>query len=250
MFSSFKNAEKVHRRAHKERGQLSSRQKVGLLEKKKDYKQRARDYHIKQKRIKVLKEKARNRNPDEFYYKMINSKMTDGEHFQKNKIPPPEKKERVRALCRDLFQIEGERRKLDKEIQDLQVSLSLMPGMPDHDKRRHVVFFDDDKEAEQFNNSADKQAEYFDTHKALLENPANRMRSEQLANDELPTVHRSIRKKSERQYQSKMTRLDEALKQRKQLDHEYNQITERKNSLTFRRRRGLQKTIIPTHRRR
>ena len=72
MSSSVRNA--THRRTHKERGQLSGRERLGLLEKKKDYLLRARDYHFKQKRLKALKEKALARNPDEFYFKMINSK--------------------------------------------------------------------------------------------------------------------------------------------------------------------------------
>jgi U3 small nucleolar RNA-associated protein 11 len=71
MSTSLRNV--VQRRNHKERGQLASREKLGLLEKKKDYLQRAKDYHGKQKRLKALREKALFRNPDEFYYKMINT---------------------------------------------------------------------------------------------------------------------------------------------------------------------------------
>ncbi|XP_065917253.1 probable U3 small nucleolar RNA-associated protein 11 [Dysidea avara] len=44
---------------------------------------RARDYHRKQEQIKILQEKARNRNPDEFYHKMINSSMESGRHIQR-----------------------------------------------------------------------------------------------------------------------------------------------------------------------
>lgn len=80
MSASFRNA--VNRRNHKERGQLAGRQRLGLLEKKKDYLLRAKDYHSKQKRLKVLREKALFRNPDEFYFKMINSrtKVTINNH--------------------------------------------------------------------------------------------------------------------------------------------------------------------------
>jgi U3 small nucleolar RNA-associated protein 11 len=70
--SSLRNA--VQRRNHKERGQPRSRQKYGILEKHKDYVLRAKDYHSKQERLKAFREKAYFKNPDEFYFKMINSK--------------------------------------------------------------------------------------------------------------------------------------------------------------------------------
>ena len=71
IMSSLRNA--VQRRNHKERGQLASRERLGLLEKKKDYVLRAKDFHSKEKRLKALREKAAQRNPDEFYFKMINA---------------------------------------------------------------------------------------------------------------------------------------------------------------------------------
>lgn len=77
--SSLRNA--VHRRNHKERSQPLARQKFGLLEKKKDYIARAKDYHSKQDRLKAMREKAAFRNPDEFYFKMVNSKTKDGVHL-------------------------------------------------------------------------------------------------------------------------------------------------------------------------
>jgi len=69
---SLRNA--LHRRNHKERAQLTGRSRLGLLEKKKDYVQRAKDYHSKQERIHRLQEKAAMRNKDEFYFSMINSR--------------------------------------------------------------------------------------------------------------------------------------------------------------------------------
>jgi len=66
--SSLRNS--LHRRNHKERSQLSHRQRFGILEKHKDYVLRARDYHSKQDRIKRLQQKAAERNKDEFYFGM------------------------------------------------------------------------------------------------------------------------------------------------------------------------------------
>ena len=68
------------RRAHRERSQPSARKKFGLLEKHKDYVERATDYKKKQKFLKTLKKKASEKNPDEFYFKMHSSKVDNGLH--------------------------------------------------------------------------------------------------------------------------------------------------------------------------
>ena len=46
---------------------------MGLLEKHKDYVERAKNYHVKERRLKGLRTKAAFRNPDEFYFKMLNA---------------------------------------------------------------------------------------------------------------------------------------------------------------------------------
>ncbi|TIB92867.1 u3 small nucleolar RNA-associated protein 11 [Wallemia mellicola] len=72
----------IRRRNHKERSQPLNRQKLGFLEKHKDYVKRARDYHSKQDRLKKLREKAELRNKDEFYFGMVGKKTQKGQHFQ------------------------------------------------------------------------------------------------------------------------------------------------------------------------
>ena len=44
----------------------------------KDYSLRARDYNEKKGRLKILRQKAADRNPDEFYYGMLSGKSKDG----------------------------------------------------------------------------------------------------------------------------------------------------------------------------
>ncbi|KAH8119897.1 u3 small nucleolar RNA-associated protein 11 [Phellopilus nigrolimitatus] len=78
--SSLRNS--LHRRNHKERSQLSHRAKFGILEKHKDYVLRARDYHSKQDRIQRLRQKAADRNKDEFYFGMNRQKTQKGIHVQ------------------------------------------------------------------------------------------------------------------------------------------------------------------------
>ncbi|KFH44418.1 U3 small nucleolar RNA-associated protein-like protein [Hapsidospora chrysogenum ATCC 11550] len=84
--SSMRNA--VQRRPHRERAQPLERGRLGLLEKHKDYSLRAKDYNKKQEVLKNLRQKAAERNEDEFYFGMmsrqgpgsriINGKSWDG----------------------------------------------------------------------------------------------------------------------------------------------------------------------------
>ncbi|ESK98078.1 u3 small nucleolar rna-associated protein 11 [Moniliophthora roreri MCA 2997] len=80
MTSSLRNS--LHRRNHKERSQLAHRAKLGFLEKHKDYVQRARDYHSKQDRLTRLKQKAAERNKNEFYFSMVKEKTREGVHVK------------------------------------------------------------------------------------------------------------------------------------------------------------------------
>ncbi|KAF9015591.1 small-subunit processome [Cyathus striatus] len=80
MTSSLRNS--VHRRNHKERSQLAHRSHLGLLEKHKDYVKRARDYHAKRDRLTNLRQKAADRNKDEFYFSMTREKTKGGVHVK------------------------------------------------------------------------------------------------------------------------------------------------------------------------
>ena len=77
-----KNMKKyIPKRKYRERSQLERRMHLGMLEKKQDYKKRAEDYHKKEASYKKLKEQSRSKNPDEFYFKMVNAKTIVSRHF-------------------------------------------------------------------------------------------------------------------------------------------------------------------------
>lgn len=70
--SSLRNS--VARRPHRERAQPVERRRLGLLEKHKDYSLRAKDYNKKKEQLKNLRQKAADRNEDEFYFGMMSRK--------------------------------------------------------------------------------------------------------------------------------------------------------------------------------
>ncbi|KAF9325146.1 UTP11-like, U3 small nucleolar ribonucleoprotein [Podila minutissima] len=192
--SSLRNA--VHRRNHKERSQPLNRQKYGLLEKKKDYVARARDYHSKQDRLKAMREKAAFRNPDEFYFKMINSKTKEGVHLT-------ERNEKfshdfLKLLnTQDLNYVTQQRDVGRKRIERMQQGLVLLDDDV-HDEfaeeededmmgsssktiqkpKNHIVFVDNEEEVKKFD-----PAKHFDTAPELVHRKFNRPRTSQLKKD-------------------------------------------------------------------
>ncbi|KAI9761326.1 MAG: hypothetical protein M4579_001116 [Chaenotheca gracillima] len=72
--SSMRNA--IQRRPYRERAQPGEREKWGLLEKHKDYQLRARSHRAQRDNLKRLRNAAKERNPDEFYFSMMNTKTS------------------------------------------------------------------------------------------------------------------------------------------------------------------------------
>eukprot|EP00850_Spirogloea_muscicola_P008681 SM000047S16820 [mRNA] locus=s47:12219:14273:- [translate_table: standard] len=134
--SSLRNA--VKRRAHKERAQPSERKRYGLLEKHKDYVLRARDYHRKEDAIRVLKEKAAFRNPDEFYFKMQSTRTEGGIHMarpdESNKYSPEE----LRLMkTQDYKYVQNKAQSEAKKVEKLQAALH---SIGDAHQNKHVRF--------------------------------------------------------------------------------------------------------------
>lgn len=198
--SSLRNA--VKRVTHKERSQPQSREHLGLLEKKSDYRLRSKDYHRKQDRIKSMRNKVANRNPDEFYFGMHRSRVdgasgrNSGRHVKTEEARRMEMEEKglgieaVRIMKdQDLAYVRMQRLIDGKKIEKLQSSLHYLEGsggVNEEDeeisssalnkmvgkKRKHTLFVEGgQKEAESFD-----VAKHFDTIPELMGRAFNRPR--------------------------------------------------------------------------
>ena len=160
----------VQKKQHRERSQKQSRARYGLLEKKKDYRLRAADYHKKQAALKALKEKAKSHNPDEYYHAMTRKKTDDKGILISDRDSEVLSVEQAKLLkTQDVNYIRtmrlNELKKIEKEKEG-----KLFGALG-----KHTVFVDSIEEQESFS-----PEEFFDTDAALLDNRENRVRMNQL----------------------------------------------------------------------
>ncbi|XP_061771088.1 probable U3 small nucleolar RNA-associated protein 11 [Nerophis ophidion] len=165
--SSFRKALKSRQRNHHERSQPAFRKHLGLLQKKKDYKLRADDYHKKQNTLKALKKKALEKNPDEFYHNMINSQIKDGIHTSKEGDPMTEEQKKV-MRTQDIKYVELKRVAESRKIERMKASLHLL-HVDGRQKNNHTFFVDSKKEVQSFD-----LAQHLNTVPELLDRVYNR----------------------------------------------------------------------------
>ena len=172
--STFKNAKKSLQKTHRERSQPGARKHFGLLEKHKDYVLRAKDYHRKEARLKLLREKARDKNPDEFYFKMVNTKIQDGVHVVENKKEYTADQLKI-MKSQDLNYTKMKKTMERKKVEKLKTSLHLLGELEDSPPNTHTVFVASKKEVKTFD-----AATHFKTHPELVNRRFNRLRVDQL----------------------------------------------------------------------
>ena len=143
----------IQSREHRERSQPASRQKLGLLEKKKDYVLRARDFHKKERRLKALRQRAAQKNPDEFYFGMINSKVTSKKSTG-TQLPGDVLK---LLKSQDLQYVSMQKHLNAKKMDRLQADLPQSLAGPEA-SAEHLVFVEDPSELDEIIHSQPQNA--------------------------------------------------------------------------------------------
>ncbi len=140
-----KNLKKyIPKRKYRERSQFERRKKKGFLEKKKDYKIRAEDYHKKEAKYKKLKEAARTRNPDEFYHRMLKAKIIDGEHIEF--ADEKTLQDKIISNTQFINLVNFKKSQIEKEKEKLKVDLQLNRDLFKGKKYKKILFYDNEDE--------------------------------------------------------------------------------------------------------
>ncbi|KFV75003.1 putative U3 small nucleolar RNA-associated protein 11, partial [Dryobates pubescens] len=103
------------------------------------------DYHKKQNALRALQKKALDKNPDEFYFKMIRSQLRDGVHVvkqPKDEVTPEQMK---LMRTQDIKYVETKRMAEAKKIERLKSELHLLDA-EGKSPNKHLFFLDSRKE--------------------------------------------------------------------------------------------------------
>lgn len=96
--------------------------------------------------MKTLRQKALDKNPNEFTFHMINSQLTDGRHYEKR--PDDLSKEQLKLIqSQDMKYISFKRKMELEKIAKLEASLHMI-SLPNKAKNKHIIFVHDDNKEE------------------------------------------------------------------------------------------------------
>eukprot|EP01065_Artemidia_motanka_P004684 TRINITY_DN12235_c1_g1_i1.p1 TRINITY_DN12235_c1_g1~~TRINITY_DN12235_c1_g1_i1.p1 ORF type:complete len:252 (+),score=68.33 TRINITY_DN12235_c1_g1_i1:76-831(+) len=183
---------------HRERSQLKTRRHLGLLEKKKDYKLRASAFRKSKRHAQILREQARQRNPDEYHTDMHHIALDDsGRHVRKarSKKGKEQKKENAENARYLMYKSSVDAGR----IAQLKKDLSFSHVTP---QNKHTVFVDSEQDKEDFD-----AAEYFDTLPELVSDPSLRATKARVSTVELAPPTAKQVKRTVRRYQELADRI-------------------------------------------
>ncbi|CAB3401859.1 unnamed protein product [Caenorhabditis bovis] len=215
-------------REHRERAQPAHRAKLGQLEKKKDYVQRAKDYQQKRDTIKKLKKQALDKNQDEYHHHMINSETrNDGRHFEKLNEAQQEETALQRKLgsLKDLQYVKYKLNEEKKKIEEMKSELHFADSSCLSAKNTHTIFVDDEAEAKKFD-----PREYFNTTTSMLFRSYNRLKNDDLQEKQIiGAKSKEDVRKADRLRRSRYNELLKRMNRAKELEVVVNKLELKKN---------------------
>lgn len=222
----------IQKKQHRERSQTLDRARFGLLEKKKDYKLRADDYHKKQAAIKALKAKAAQYNPDEYYHAMTRNRTDDRGILISDRGNELLTVDQVKLLkTQDSNYIRtmrlNELRKIEKQRETLAFKA----------QGKHTVFVDNKEQQQQF-----KPEEFFNTDKDLLNRRENRLTIDQLESNKkiVNNMDEIVRER----LNEKKVKLYKALKSRLEKERQLKEVGNRMEQQKELMKKGNKKKIV------
>jgi U3 small nucleolar RNA-associated protein 11 len=192
---------------------------LGLLEKRQDYKKRAQDHKLKRQKLKLLKDKASERNPDEFSFGMMSSrvdiagrKIADRGNKALSMDVVKLLKTQDAGYIRTMLQmVRKEREALEEKIVlGKKDARTLDEGDSRHGK--HTVFVEDKEDQKAF-----KVDEWFGTDRNLADRAWNRPRKQDAkAKDEDEDLQVKKMSKKQREAQVLAQKEERALKKKRE----------------------------------
>ncbi|XP_003741267.1 probable U3 small nucleolar RNA-associated protein 11 [Galendromus occidentalis] len=202
--SSFAKSQKTAQRIHKERHQLADRRHLGALEKKKDYRVRARDTNEKKAQIKRLRQKVLEKNSDEFYFHMKNAALVDGVHQDKVKGEEFSDEQLKLMQTQDLRYVQMKRLIETQKIEKLKANLHCI-GLTEETPNTHTFFDEEGKPMKDVD-----LGEKFQTTPELAERKYNRLSLDDFGVDEVvlkEEVLKDAAKEAKRKYRELESRV-------------------------------------------
>ncbi|EGV61746.1 hypothetical protein PSN45_000432 [Yamadazyma tenuis] len=223
----------IQKKQHKERSQTKDRERYGLLEKKKDYRLRAADFHKKQAAIKALRNKASQYNPDEYYHAMTRKRTDDRGIIVSDRGNESLSVDQVKLLkTQDSNYIRtmrlNELNKIDKQKQSLAFKA----------KGKHTVFVGSKQEQERFS-----PEEYFNTDKDFLSRRENRPRIEQLESNK-KIIESNIDEVVRERLNEKKVKQYKLLKSRMEREQQLKQVESRMEQQKELMKKGNKKKVV------
>ncbi|EAS01071.1 UTP11 protein (macronuclear) [Tetrahymena thermophila SB210] len=226
--TTFKNL-KIGRK-HRERGQLKNREHLGILEKKKDYIQRAKHYHKINDQLNNLKLKARLKNENEFYHKMTKAKIVDGKHVEfeeeEDDFDPKEYRRLLKNQNINLIKIQKH-----KDMKQIEKLKSQLHDLDAPRQNTNIIFVDDKEEYENFD-----LVEHYNTTEEMIQNKSNILTKQQIEQQKEQLEQLNSKQINQKVKESYM-KLKKVEENHKKMERAYQKLEFEKNLLGKEKRR-------------